>query len=92
MTDDGLCRLCSEPLSRLKWNANTDVLTCDNSRCGCFRRPIVSELRVQPKQKRKAYTSALLGDYDDTTSSSITIRLQRLREQVYTEEEVSEIL
>ncbi|RLC72744.1 MAG: hypothetical protein DRI26_02305 [Chloroflexi bacterium] len=33
------CGECSQVMVRLPWNTKGDVVTCDNSRCGQFRRP-----------------------------------------------------
>jgi len=34
------CRLCGNPLIRLHWNDDADVLTCNTSACRAFRQPI----------------------------------------------------
>lgn len=103
IANDGNCKGCGNPLVREKWNTSTDIIICDNYECRFFRIPISNmTLRgssAANSQQELDKPEWLGGPYGQTKNSSshlsdssiISIRVQRLRRLIHTEDEETEI-
>lgn len=90
--DEGTCEGCGGPLTRMKWNTITDVLTCENSECDMYARPVMpndttKKREAKPKTKLPEWLGGIYGK-----EGNYTARLQKMRESLYTEEEDTKIL
>ncbi len=84
MADDGNCTLCGRPLTRSKWNTDTDILFCNNVSCKEWHSPIVPPEAVGKfKPTPKSTLPPWYGEHTNPTMA----RIYKLRLEL----EVSEL-
>ena len=84
-----VCLGCGEFLVLLPWNEETDFLICDNVKCNFFHSPNTSVTKGSwqaPDRKESSIFSSSSGGGNVSAISSFNARLQRMQEELYSEE------
>lgn len=98
------CPSCGMPLIRLDWSTSVDILTCDNSECGCWH----TRVKIVPKEiitladelaplarkgkgrkKWKPYAGVTFDGEEEEIDPTI-INLRKLRENLLSQKEKPE--